>query len=244
MRHRQPSKEVFSLALGTSGVSTMEMASAFSTFASGGTRHSPYWIARVEEPMGGILEEHIVRGQRTLSPSISYQVLDMMRGVVEEGSGSVIRRLGFELPAAGKTGTTNSYKDAWFTGFTPSLCTAVWVGFDREKSLRDTAGRGITGGRGAAPIWASFMKRATEGDPFREFPIPDDIRFEMIDPLTGRALDALTRDPIRVALMADQRPGGTDVTPGGTITLEVPREPPEAITPRETIREEDLPADG
>jgi penicillin-binding protein 1A len=239
-----PLREVFSVALGTSGVSTMEMASAFSTFANGGTRHAPYWIARVEDPMGGILEEHIVRGKRTLSPSISYQVLDMMRGVVEEGSGSVIRRLGFELPAAGKTGTTNSYKDAWFTGFTPSLCTSVWVGFDREKSLRDTSGIGITGGRGAAPIWADFMKRATEGDPFREFPIPDDIRFEMVDPLTGRALDALTRNPIRVALMAEQRPGGTAVNPGDTVTLELPVAPPEPDAPQETFREEDLPADG
>jgi hypothetical protein len=88
------------------------------------------------------------------------------------------------------------------------------------------------------------MKRATEGDPFREFPIPDDIRFEMVDPLTGRALDALTRNPIRVALMAEQRPGGTAVNPGDTVTLELPVAPPEPDAPQETFREEDLPADG
>lgn len=247
---QSPLNRVYSVALGTSGVSPLELASAFSTFANGGTRHMPFWIARVEDPMGRILEEHIVRGERTLAPSLSYQVLDMMRGVVEDGSGAVIRKLGFELPAAGKTGTTNGYKDAWFTGFTPSLCTSVWVGFDKEKSLRDTAGRGITGGRGAAPIWANFMKRATEGDPYREFPVPDEIRFEVIDPLTGKAPDPLTRTTVRVALVNRQQASGIALTLEGTGSVEPVVEPeftpPPALepSPEETIKEEDLPPEG
>lgn len=233
---------VYSVALGTSGVSPLEMAAAFSSFANGGFRHEPFWIARVEDAMGRILEEHIVRGERSLDPARSYQVLDMMKGVVEDGSGAVVRRLGFELPAAGKTGTTNAFKDAWFTGFTPSLCASVWVGFDKDRTLRDTAGRGITGGRGAAPIWATFMKRATEGDPFREFSVPDAIRFEMIDPLTGRAPDPLTREPLRVALAGDQQLTGIAVAPVPPATLTPSAEPPalRVPPPLETIREEDL----
>ncbi len=239
-----PLRPVFSVALGTSGVSPLEMASAFCTFANGGSRHEPFWIQRVEDSMGRILEEHIVRTERTLDPSLSFQVLDMMRGVVEEGSGAVVRRRGFELPAAGKTGTTNDFKDAWFTGFTPSLGASVWVGFDKGGSLRDARGRGITGGMGAGPIWAEFMKRATEGDPYRDFPVPGDVRFEWVDPLTGRAPDPLTRSTLRVALTHRQDRSGAPqepLPPEGAAAAEDedPVLPPEET---DTIEEEDLPA--
>jgi len=84
-----------------------------------------------------------------------------------------------------KTGTTDHYKDAWFTGFTPTLCTSIWTGFDREKTLIDTNNVGITGGRSAAPIWAAFMEKALKSEPERDFPIPDNIRFEKVDAKTG-----------------------------------------------------------
>jgi penicillin-binding protein 1A len=112
---------VYSLALGTSGTSPLEMASAFSTFATGGVRHEPFWIRRIEDPLGRVLEEQIVRGQRTLDAGIGFQLVDMMRGVLTAGTGRIVRRMGFDLPAAGKTGTTDDYRDAWFTGFTPTL---------------------------------------------------------------------------------------------------------------------------
>jgi penicillin-binding protein 1A len=108
-------KSVYSLALGTSGVSPLEMASAFATYATGGVRHEPFWILRVEDPLGRVLEEQIVRGQRSLDAGIGYQVVDMMRGVLTTGTGRIIRRTGFDLPAAGKTGTSDDYRDAWFT---------------------------------------------------------------------------------------------------------------------------------
>jgi membrane carboxypeptidase/penicillin-binding protein len=126
--------------------------------------------------------------------------VDMMRGVIDEGSGAVVRRLGFSLPAAGKTGTTDDYRDAWFTGFTPNLSAAVWVGFDRGTGMRDSQGRGITGGRGAAPIWADFMIKATDGEPPREFSIPDDIRFEKVNPVSGAPAEIWTRQSMQVAL--------------------------------------------
>lgn len=199
---------VYSVALGTSGVSPVEMAGAFATFATGGIRHDPFMIWRVEDPFGRVLEEHIVRGKKTLDPGTTYQVLDMMRGVVDGGTGRVIRRLGFSLPAAGKTGTTNDFRDAWFTGYTPTMSVSVWVGFDRQLGLRDRNGAGITGGRAAAPIWADFMLKATEGDPPREFPVPPDLRFESVDPVTGKAVEETAAGAVRVVLKEGQTASG------------------------------------
>jgi len=240
-----PLRPVYSLALGTSGVSPLEMAGAFATFATGGIRHDPFWIARVEDPQGRILEEHLVSGRRVLEPDLSYQIVDMMRGVVDQGSGRVVRRLGFVLPAAGKTGTTNSYQDAWFIGFTPTLSTSVWVGFDMNRPLRDRSGVGITGGRGAAPIWARFMKQAMEGEPARDFTIPEDIHLETIDPQTGRAPDGLTRETLQVALTDGQSASGVVVEsrPEGLFASPAPPAPSPSSPPGEGIIEEELPKD-
>jgi penicillin-binding protein 1A len=195
---------VYSLALGTSGASPLEMASAFGTFATGGVRHEPFWIRRIEDPLGRVLEEQIVRGQRTLDAGIGFQLVDMMRGVLTAGTGRIVRRMGFDLPAAGKTGTTDDFRDAWFTGFTPTLSVSVWVGFDRGISMRDVNGVGITGGRGAAPIWADFMIKATSGEPPREFTVPSNIRFETVDPVSGEIAGQWTRSPVKVALRSGQ----------------------------------------
>lgn len=191
---------VYSVALGTSGVSPLEMASAYATFASGGVHYPPFAIWRVEDAYGQVLEEHIIKGAKVLDPLVAYQMVDMMQGVLDDGTGQVIRRLGFQKPAAGKTGTTNGYKDAWFTGFTPTLSTSVWVGFDRESGLKDARRVGITGGRGAAPIWAQFMKKATEGDPARPFVQPMGVLFDYCDAVSGEPVGALNESAVRVAL--------------------------------------------
>ena len=241
-----PLPPFYSLALGTSGVSPLEMAGAFATFASGGIYHRPYWIARVEDAQGRILRDHIVSGQRVLDPEKAFQLVDMMRGVVDRGSGAVVRRLGFDRPAAGKTGTTNNYHDAWFTGFTPTLCTSVWVGFDKAHALKDNRGIGITGGRGAAPIWTAFMQRAMEGEPTRNFTVPPGIHFEAVDPQTGRRPDPLTRESLQVALTVGQTPDGA-VGRGETGPLLIPPAtgslPTEAAPVGSGIIEEDLPLD-
>jgi len=204
-----PLENVYSIALGTSGVSPVEMASAFSVFASGGVRHEPFWIWRVEDVYGQILDEHIVSREHTLDPDTVFQLVDMMRGVIDQGTAQVIRSMGFTLPAAGKTGTTNEYIDAWFTGFTPGLSVSVWTGYDNDteiKSLRDSNGVGITGGRAAAPIWADFMIKATGSEPAREFTRPDEIQFEFVNDTTGHLEEEYTPDTLRVALKQWQIP--------------------------------------
>jgi penicillin-binding protein 1A len=195
-----PLKPVYSVALGTSGVSPLEMASSFATFASGGVHYPPFAIWRVEDAYGQVLEEHIISGAKVLDPAVAYQIVDMMQGVLDQGSGRIVRKLGFQKPAAGKTGTTNGYKDAWFTGFTTTLSTSVWVGFDRESGLKDAHRNGVTGGRGAAPIWAQFMKKATEGEPARAFIQPTGIFFQYCDAVTGEPADAMDDSAVRVAL--------------------------------------------
>jgi penicillin-binding protein 1A len=210
---KSPLKPVYSLALGTSGVSPLEMAAAFATFATGGTRHEPFWIRRVEDPLGRVLEEQIVRGQRSLDAGIGYQVIDMMRGVLASGTGKVVRRLGFNLPAAGKTGTSDDFRDAWFTGFTPTLSVSVWVGYDRGMRMRDVNKVGITGGRGAAPIWAEFMIKATNGEPAREFTVPSDIHFETVDAVSGEIAGEWTSNRVKVALRSDQVAGAIPEQP-------------------------------
>ena len=197
--------EVYSLALGTSGVSPLEMASAFSVFASGGVRHEPFWIWRVEDVYGRALEEHIISGENTLDPETVFQLVDMMRGVVDQGTARVIRSMGFALPAAGKTGTTNDYIDAWFTGFTPSLSVSVWTGYDAGKGLRDVNGVGITGGRAAAPIWADFMLKATGGEPAREFTVPPGIHYQIVDDTTGYLTEEDSPNALRVAMKPGQK---------------------------------------
>ena len=258
-----PLSPVYSVALGTSGVSPLEMATAFSTFATGGVQHEPFWIRRVEDPLGRVLEEHIVRSRRSLDPGIAYQVVDMMRGVLTTGTGRIVRQMGFDLPAAGKTGTSDDFRDSWFTGFTPTLSVSVWVGFDRGIRMRDANGVGITGGRGAAPIWADFMTKATDGEPAREFTVPSDIHFEVVDPVSGEIAGQWTRNPVQVALRSDQTTVAAAGQPGtnetdrraaqaadqsGTATSESlnfqkTNQPNTEKANKSTITEEDLPPD-
>jgi penicillin-binding protein 1A len=182
-----PLERVYSVALGTSTVTPLEMASAFGVFAAGGVRNEPFLVQRVEDHQGRVMDEHMVHGSQVLDPVIAYQVVDMMRSVVDRGSGSAVRKQGFGRPAAGKTGTTDSCNDAWFTGFTPSLSTSVWTGFDRGRQLRTQAGQGLTGGVCAAPIWADFMGRALADQPVRDFTIPQGLRVESVETRTGCA---------------------------------------------------------
>lgn len=195
-----PLGDNLSLALGTSGVSSLEMAGVYSVIANLGILNEPYFIQRIEDYRGKPIYEHFYYGVQRFSAKTIYPLLDMMRGVVDGGSGRVIRRLGFKHPAGGKTGTSNDFKDGWFNGFTKSYSSSVWVGYDNNNSMIDKNGKGLTGSRAAAPIWAQLMKKVLEGKSPANFPVPQGIRFADVDFRTGFLANSDTSGKLNVAV--------------------------------------------
>ncbi len=189
-----------SLALGTSGVSPIEMASAYSAIANLGVVNEPYLIQRVEDYRGNPLYEHFYHGVQKFSQKAIYPLLDMMTGVVEQGTGRVVRRMGFKHPAGGKTGTTNDFKDAWFNGFTKDFSTSVWVGKDNNQPMLDKNDKGMTGASAAAPIWTYYMQKALDGKAPVKFPVPDGIRFAIVEADTGYLATTHSTHPLEVAV--------------------------------------------
>jgi penicillin-binding protein 1A len=187
-----PIDEVLPLALGTAGISPLEMAAAYAVFANNGVYYKPVAIKRVEDANGVVLDRTLTFGDPRFDPRLTYQMLDMMMGVIDGGTARVIRDTGFEAPAAGKTGTSTDFTDAWFTGYTTALSTSVWVGYDRiyQMYTRPPRRRGVDGARGGAPIWTEFMKRATNFYPATDFEVPLGLKIWKVDPRTGnRVLD-------------------------------------------------------
>jgi penicillin-binding protein 1A len=172
-----------SLALGTADLTLEEVAYGIATFPAGGEQVTPVFITKVTDADGKVLEEHADpppgTRARKLSPETAYIVTDLMKGVVEIGTAKKARELG--RPAAGKTGTSTNYRDAWFFGFTPDLLCGVWVGRDDFKPVAHDA----TGGQVALPIWLAYMKEAEKGRPVRDFAVPPGVMFARADPDKG-----------------------------------------------------------
>ena len=157
-----------SLALGTSEISPLEIASAYATIANLGERIIPISIIRIEDYEGNIIKQTTIEKKRVFKEESCYVLIDMMKGVIERGTGWNAK---IGRPAAGKTGTTDDFIDAWFIGFTPDLVTAVYIGNDDRQSL----GNKMTGGVVAAPIWAYFMKNSLKVIDKKDFTQPDGI---------------------------------------------------------------------
>ncbi|MBF0185618.1 MAG: penicillin-binding protein 1A [Magnetococcales bacterium] len=198
-----------SLALGTMGFTPLKMASAYAVFANGGKLVEPVVISRVQDRFGRTVFRHrggdcslchqdidrssvlapelvqqpereqTVFGRPVLDPTTIYQVTNLMKGVVTHGTAQLAKQL--QRPVAGKTGTTNNLRDAWFVGFSPSLVASVWVGMDDNSTL----GQKETGGRAALPIWVKYMAKALQNVPVTDFVVPKGIVQEEIDPETG-----------------------------------------------------------
>ncbi len=192
------------MALGTSGFPPLQMASAYGVLANGGKLIRPVYIARIQDRFGRTVKRHgggdcllchvePERGmlnqdhqQRTqfasyaVSPQTAYQVTNMLKGVITHGTAQAAKSL--NRPLAGKTGTTNDFRDAWFVGYSPSLVAAVWIGHDDNTTL----GAKETGGTAALPIWISFMREAMKKQPVTDFPVPPGIHLEAVDPHSGR----------------------------------------------------------
>lgn len=168
-----------SLALGAAEVTPLEVAFAYSTLANQGIATQPETIHWITSRTGEIIEQHQMTVEQRIHPDEAYVLTHLLEGVMKQGTGAGARRRGFVRPAAGKTGTTNDYGDAWFVGYTPDLLTVVWVGFDRRASLD------LSGAQAALPIWTAFMKRATVGMPVADFSSPPGVTLVAIDQQTG-----------------------------------------------------------
>jgi penicillin-binding protein 1A len=168
---QSPLTHVPSIALGSSEVNVLEITSAYGVWANQGMRVLPIGIKCVADREDNILEENTPRPKKVMEKNVAYITTYVLKGVIDGGTGSRIRSLGFKRPAAGKTGTTNDSTDAWFIGFIPDLVTGVWVGFDDTKSTRRT------GSEAALPIWADFMKSAVDG-PEKDFTMPSGVTFK------------------------------------------------------------------
>jgi len=197
---QDPKLAVPSIAVGSQETTLAQMVAAYGMFVNGGKWIQPQLIDRIQDRDGKTIyrgDQRVCTGcdgafageapprppedrNQVLDPITSYQIVSMLEGVVQRGTGTVVKTVG--KPLAGKTGTTDDYKDAWFVGFSPDLVAGVWIGFDRPRSL----GNGETGGTLAAPVFRDFMAAALEGQAVGPFRIPPGVRLVRVDAKTGQ----------------------------------------------------------
>jgi len=235
-------KPFLSITLGSQEVTPLEMASAFGTLAADG-RHFPHTaITKIVDSKGEVIFENVPEGEQVITHSIAYAATQILKGVITSGTA---RRAAIGRPAAGKTGTTQDYRDAWFVGYTPDLSCAVWMGYTPERPMRNVHGRRVFGGTFPAEIWREFMSKAHADLPKRDFnpaPAPKytwkkewDVPSEEVPSLVGltqaAAVKALTEagfkeyeivsvyhDTIAAGLVASQTPAaGSKVDPTKTV---------------------------
>ncbi len=215
-----PIKRDLSIALGTSGISMLELTSAFAVFANGGERVKPIFIKKIVTMKGEVLEENTpyieleekeeeeetpetpspVLKERAISVQNAFIMTHLLQGVVQHGTGQRAKVLG--RPIAGKTGTSSDYSDAWFIGYTPSLLTGVWVGFDDKTSL----GKNETGSRAALPIWIYFMDQALKNTPIETLKPPKGITLIKVNIETGLPSDKDSPETIMEAFIESSIP--------------------------------------
>ena len=168
-----------SLAIGAADITPLELARAYATFANGGIRPQIRTFEDVVDPLAGTLERQPIEAERVIDGGTAFLITSLLEGVVDRGTAAALRRGGLTGPLAGKTGTSNDERDAWFVGYTPELVAVVWIGFDEPKSL------GIAASGIALPVWERFMREATGGTVRGAFVRPYEVEEIEIDPMTG-----------------------------------------------------------
>ena len=182
-----------SLALGSGEVTLLSLAAAYVPFADSGIRHASYLIRRVEDRDGAVLFKVDDQATRVLSETSAFLMQQMLADVIDAGTANRVRAMGFTLPAAGKTGTTNDYDDAWFVGFTPKLLAGVWVGYDQPQTILHNGYAADI----AVPLWARFMKVATATDKPQWYPVPPGVVSARICRISGKlAVDGCEHVPV------------------------------------------------
>jgi len=192
-----------SLALGAFEVRLIEIVSAFTTFPNKGVRITPYFITRIEDKDGNILEEHKIESDEVISPQVAYIMTSLLQGVVQRGTAQAVKWL--EKPLGGKTGTSDEYSNAWFIGFSPTLCAGVWVGHEQGNM---TIGQRQSGAVAALPAWKEFFEKTIEdekrtaeenGEDYNpgEFEVPPNLDYVTIDYKTGLLSTPICLFPFR-----------------------------------------------
>ncbi len=174
-----PLPPVPALALGAGEVSLLELTSAYAVLASGGVQRPPALVTAVASGEGDVLYVAQPQEKVVVDPAVAYLMTHMLARAVDSGTGDGVRRLGYRSAAAGKTGTTNDTRDAWFVGWTPDIVAGVWVGLDKGGST------GLTGATGAVPIWTAFIRATAGPTPPAKFAVPRGIVWRDVDPTTG-----------------------------------------------------------
>jgi penicillin-binding protein 1A len=188
-----------SLALGTSEVTLIDLTAAYAVFANQGTRIKPYTVTKVTDTHQSVVWQIKPQRHAAMTREAAAVMVDMLQAVVNEGTGKRARAL--HRPVAGKTGTTNDFKDALFIGFSPSIATGVWVGRDDHTTL----GKGETGARAALPIWTGYMETAIAKHPVDYFDIPDGVARKWMDPQTGKLSDTWSDGFVKAVFITGEK---------------------------------------
>lgn len=202
-----PLQPHLSLALGSADVTPLEMAIAAGTLANGGLRAAPLAILKITDTRGKVLEEHRSRRQVGLSPEVAYIMTDLLKGVIERGTGVAA---GIGRPAAGKTGTTDDYRNAWFVGYTPHLATVVWTGNDDNSPMRR-----VVGGMVPSEIWAAFMREASARFPPDDWQPPEGVVVTTVCAGTWQLATPACPHPRREVFTRASAPTRYDLSGGG-----------------------------
>jgi penicillin-binding protein 1B len=197
------------LALGSFEVTPIELAAAYATLASYGERRAPTAVRAIVDRAGQVGEPARTRAA-AIRADEAFLITHLLRGVVDRGTGAAARALGVEGVVAGKTGTTNDGRDAWFVGYTPRLVALVWVGFDESDVLK------LSGGQAALPIWSDFMRAAMTVLPSGGFTVPATVTFRDVDPVNGKLATRYCPLPFQEAFLMGTEPRDpcTDHGPG------------------------------
>ncbi len=225
------------MALGAGETTVLRLVTAYATIANGGRKIDPTLIDRIQDRFGRTIYQHdqrkceacdaaswngqpeptlIDNREQVLDPMTAYQITSMMEGVVKRGTATRVRAVG--KPIAGKTGTTNDEKDAWFVGFSPDLVCGVFIGYDKPRPM----GRGMTGGHVAAPVFVEFMKTALKNEPPKEFQVPPGIDLIPIDRRTGLRAQAGDPDVILEAFKPGSEPNSQESIVGYINSMGIP----------------------
>jgi len=209
---------VLPISIGADETTLLELTSAYQVFATEGLQSPPYAVEAVVDAKGHQIYRHEDEENRVIRPAVAYLITGALKAVLRYGTGASAGRLGLDFPAAGKTGTTQDYKDAYFIGYTPAIVCGVWVGFDQPESL------GLTGAQAALPAWVQFMQDAAPADP-EDFPEPSGITMATIDPESGGLATSACPKQISLPFLIGTEP--TQMCPlHGGIFASAPAPPP------------------